>query len=246
MPELETAEKGGRLSDGMEDVHRRDGGNPGSDVVIGLKDDIDAIGAMDEEVAAIDGDLPALLGGVPEPAGPVAVLAESPGELVRGGLGGENLMEIPADNLVAMPAVKVLGAAVPKEDFAAGGADDDGVMGKLEELGLLAQLLGEAVLIGDIHADAGALPSGRAEADNGDLFANPDGFAEFIETAKLVGVGGSVVREGFGGGLVREGDIVRMPAGDPCLGVGAAGGDNKGLKMLGGDLILDGDVPGES
>ena len=71
-------------------------------------------------------------------------------------------VDILSDDLLAIPPVQILGAAVPVEDLALLRADDDRVVGKFEQFGLLAQLLVEAVLVGDVHADAGALPLRRA------------------------------------------------------------------------------------
>ncbi len=50
----------------------------------------------------------------------------------------QNLMEVAADNLIAVPAVERFGAGVPEADGALEIANDDGFGGEFEELGALA------------------------------------------------------------------------------------------------------------
>jgi hypothetical protein len=93
---------------------------------------------------------------------PVAVGEQGALDLVGGGqLGVQQLVDDAAERGGAAVAVDALGAAVPVGDGAVEVADDDGVVGEVEELGLLAQggglggdLTLAAVLLGAVGGDA--------------------------------------------------------------------------------------------
>jgi hypothetical protein len=165
--------------------------------------------------------------------------------LLEGEFASEELGSGFADGFVGGPPVEALGAAVPVADDAVEAPDDDGFVGEVDDVGLIADAVFGGALCGDVgegHDDApgAALGVGHAGADvGGDPGDCAVGAVQTEDVAILWLAGADTAEEGLfvlgEGGAVGARGVPDGEVGAVIEDAGARGGENLCGAVVAGD-----------